>query len=95
MYGRVKQLRECGKRLSDRAISATPFTEGEVVVHGVAGLVVAEVKQANTQVGGPLLLLYDVRLTTMTSSGMLLKGEERPHGADGPAYVQEWSIRFQ
>ena len=95
MYGRVKQLRERGKRLSDRAIGAAPVVEGEVVVHGVAGMMVAEVKQRNTQVGEPLLVLYDARLTTMTSNGMLFKGEERPQGNDGPAYVQEWSVRFE
>jgi hypothetical protein len=42
-----------------------------------AGLIVAEVKQMNTQVGAALLVLYDARLTPMTSNGMLLMGEER------------------
>ena len=80
--------------MSDREIAAASFIEGDVVVHGLGGVVVAEVKQYGTQIGEPLLVLYDVRLTTMTTSGMLFRGEERTQGNDGPAYVQEWSVRF-
>ena len=94
MYGKVKQLRQRGKRMSDREIAAAPFVEGDIVVHGVGGVTVAEVKQPNTQVGDPLLVLYEARLTTMHGAGMLFKGEERPQGNDGPAYVQEWSVRL-
>lgn len=94
MYGKVKQLRERGKRKSDREIGAAPFVEGEVVVHAIGGTIVAEVKQPGSQVAAPLLVLYDARLTTMHSGGMLFKGEERPQGNDGPAYVQEWSVRI-
>ena len=94
MYGRVKQLRQRGKRMSDREIAAAPFVEGDIVVYGLAGVTVAEVRERNTQVGDPLLVLYDARLTTMHGAGMLFKGEERPQGNDGPAYVQEWSVRL-
>lgn len=80
--------------MSDREIAAAPFVEGELVVHGVAGVIIAQVKPPNTQVGDPLLVLYDARLTTMHGAGMLFKGEERPQGNDGPAYVQEWSVRL-
>lgn len=94
MYGRVKQLRQRGKRMSDREIATAPFVEGDIVVYGLAGVTVAEVRQRNTQVGDPLLVLYDARLTTMHGVSMLFKGEDRPQGNDGPAYVQEWSVRF-
>ena len=30
----------------------------------------------------------------MHSDRMLFKGIEKPDGEDGPAYVQEWSIRL-
>jgi hypothetical protein len=30
----------------------------------------------------------------MNSAGLLLKGEERPQGDAGPAYIQEWAVRF-
>lgn len=94
MYARVKQLRQRGKRMANREIEAAPFVEGDLVVHGVAGVIVAEVKERGNQVGDPLLVLYEARLTTMHSAGMLLKGEERLQGNDGPAYVQEWSVRL-
>ena len=58
MHGRVKQLRQRGKRMSDRKIAATPFVEGDIVVYGLAGVTMAEVRERNTQVGAPLLVLY-------------------------------------
>jgi len=30
----------------------------------------------------------------MNSAGLLLKGEERPQGDVGPAYIQKWAVRF-
>jgi len=95
MYGRVKQLRERGKRLSVHAIGTALAVAGEVRIFGLAASTVASVTDPNSQVGGSLLpLLYDARVTTMQNAGMLIKGEERPEGDDGPAYVQEWSVRF-
>ena len=95
MYGKVKRLRERGQRLSDRDIGQAPFAEGAVRVYGLAGVIVASVTDPASQVGDPLLpILYEAKLTTMTDGGMLLKGEERPQGDSGPAYVQEWSVRF-
>jgi len=95
MIGKVKRLRHQGKRLHDREIGAAPAVLGEVRVYGVGSSIVANVTDPNSQVGDPLLpTLYDVRLTTMTGPGMLFKGEERPQGDAGPAYVQEWSVRM-
>jgi len=96
MYGRVKRLRERGQRMSDREISQAPFAEGAVRVYGLGGVIVAAVTDPASQIGDPLIpLLYEAKLTTMTDGGMLLKGEERPQGDAGPAYVQEWSVRFE
>lgn len=95
MHGQVKRLRERGKRLSGHAIGAALAVAGEVRIFGLATSTVASVTDPNSQVSGPLLpLLYDARVTTMQNTGMLIKGEERPEGEDGPAYVQEWSVRF-
>ena len=95
MQGKVKRLRERGKRLSDREISQATFAEGAVRVYGLGAGIVATVTDPASQVGDPLLpILYEAKLTTMTDGGMLLKGEERPQGDAGPAYVQEWSVRF-
>jgi len=81
--------------MSDTEIGRSPFVEGEVRVYGLGASIVAEVNDPNSNVAEPLLpALYDVRLTTMHGPGMLLKGEERPQGDKGPAYVQEWSVRF-
>ncbi|WP_314435596.1 hypothetical protein [Massilia timonae] len=94
MFAKVKRLRERGQRMSDRQIASAAFVEGEVVVHGMTGMTVAEVQRPDSQVAEPLLVLYEARLTTMNSAGLLLKGEERPQGDKGPAYIQEWSVRF-
>jgi hypothetical protein len=94
MFGKIKRLRQQGRRLSDREIGAAQPTEGEVRVYGLGNSIVASVSDRNAQVGAPLLPdLYEVRLITMNGAGMLLKGEERPQGDTGPAYVQEWSVR--
>lgn len=96
MHGKVKQLRERGKRKSDREIGAAQFVEGEVRVYGVGMSTAATVTDPNSQVGAPLLpILYEARLVTMQSTSMLFRGEERPQGDDGPAYVQEWAVRIE
>jgi hypothetical protein len=93
MYGKVKQLRERGQRLHDRDIAQAPFVQGDVRVFGVGGSTVAEVTDPNSQVGESLFpRLYDARLIGMQSTKLLFKGEERPQGDGGPAYVQEWSV---
>lgn len=93
MYGKVKRLRERGARLSDRDIVKSPFVEGEVTVAGLGPVLVAQVRDPNSQVGTGLLpQLYDARLISMHGGKMLFKGEERPQGDAGPAYVQEWAV---
>ena len=94
MHGKVKRLRNRGQRLSDREIGQAPFVEGAIKVYGLGTGIVATVTNPTSQVGDPLLpILYEAKLITMNSGGMILKGEERPQGDTGPAYVQEWSVR--
>lgn len=82
--------------MSDQQIAAALPVEGELRVYGMGGTIEASVTDPSSQVGDPLIpVLYEAKLTTMQSSGMLLKGEERPAGDRGPAYVQEWSVRFE
>ncbi len=96
MFGKVKQLRRGGKRLSNHDIARSEFVEGEVRVYGLAGVIVACVTKADSQVGDPLIpLLYDAKLVSMHDRGMLFKGEERPQGDAGPAYIQEWSVMIE
>lgn len=93
MYGKVKALRSRGTRLSDHDIGRAPFVEGEVTLAGLGSTLVLTVVDPNSQVGSSLLpQLYDARLITMTQHKMLFKGEERPQGDAGPAYVQEWAV---
>ena len=93
MYGKVKQLRERGARLHERDIGQAPFVQGDITLVGLGPTHVLEVKDPNSQVGNSLFpRLYDARLTTMHGDKMLFKGEERPQGDSGPAYVQEWSV---
>jgi hypothetical protein len=94
MFGKVKRLRAGGKRLSNHEIARSDFVEGEVRVYGLAGVIVACVTAVDSQVGDPLIpLLYDAKLISMHGSGMLFKGQERPQGDPGPAYIQEWSVQ--
>lgn len=81
--------------MSDQQIAAALPVEGEVRVYGMGGTIQASVTDPDSQVGDPLIpVLYEARLTTMHGAGMLLKGEERPQGDKGPAYIQEWSVRL-
>lgn len=85
MHGQVKWLRERGKRLSGHAIGAALAIAGEVRMFGLEASTVASVTDPNSRVGGSLLpLLYDARVTTMQNAGMLIEGEERPEGDEGP-----------
>lgn len=96
MRAKVKPLRERGQRMSDHQIAAAVPVEGEVRVYVMGGTIQATVTDPNSQVGDPLIpILHEAKLTTMHGAGMLLKGEERPQGDKGPAYVQEWSVRFE
>lgn len=93
MYGKVKQLRGAGKRLSDHDIARSDFAAGEVRVFGLGSSIVTSVTDPQSQVGDPLIpVLYEAKLITMHGTKMLLKGEERPQGVSGPAYVQEWAV---
>lgn len=94
MIAKVKLLRQRGQRMSDNEIARATFVEGELVVHGMGGMILAELQRPGNQVAEPLLMLYEAKLTTMHGPGMLLKGEERTQGDKGPAYIQEWSVRF-
>lgn len=96
MFGKVKRLRASGKRLSSHDIGRSEYVEGEVRVYSLAGVIVASVSNPDSQVGGSLLPdLYDAKLVTMNEHGMLFKGEERPQGDTGPAYIQEWSVMVE
>ena len=96
MHGKVKRLRDQGKRLSDREIGQAPHVEGALTLFALRSSYVLEVKNPASQVGPSLFpSLYDVRLVTMHGGGMLFKGEERPQGDAGPAYVQEWSVMIE
>lgn len=96
MYGKVKRLRDRGARLSDQDIARAPFVEGKLVVAGMGGTLFVEVRDPNSQTSSSKIpALYEVRLTSMHAGKMLFKGEERPQGAAGPAYVQEWAIAIE
>ena len=88
-------MRERGHRLSDRDIGQAPFVEGAVRVYKLGASIVATVTDPSSQVGDPLIpVLYEAKLRTMTDGGMLLRGEKRLQGDTGPAYIQEWPVRF-
>jgi hypothetical protein len=96
MYGKVKRLRERGRRMSNREIGQAPHVEGELTLAMLRSTYVLEVRPRNSQVGPGLLPeLYEARLVAMHTGGMLFRGEERPQGDDGPAYVQEWSVMVE
>lgn len=90
MYEKGKRLRAAGKPLSDLDIARVQHVEGEVTLTGLAGTLVLAVTDPNSQVGDSLFpMRYEARLITMTDTKMLFKGEERPQGDTGPAYIQD------
>lgn len=96
MYGKVKRLRVRDKRLTDRENSQAIPVEGELKMAGHQWSMefVLSIVQKNDHVSGSLILsLHDPRLVAMHNGGMRLVGTERPDGEEGPAYMQEWSIR--
>jgi hypothetical protein len=93
MYGKVKRLRQRGQRLSDRDIANAPFVEGELSLFSMGGVFVLSVRDPNSQTAASLYPeLHEARLVGMQRGKMAFKGEERPQGDDGPAFVQEWSV---
>lgn len=93
MYSIVKRLRERGKRLTDRDISASAGVRGELTLAICGWRPVAKVYAPADQQRRPLIPeLDDAKLVTMTPAGMLLCGIER--AADGAEYVQEWSVKL-
>lgn len=96
MYGKVKRLRHHGKRLTNREVAQASYVEGYLTLVGIKGTYVLEVYRPNSQVGPSLFpALYEAKLITMHDGGMLFKGEERPDGDAGPAFVQEWSVMVE
>jgi hypothetical protein len=92
MYSIVKRLRERGRRLHDREISASPGVRGELAVAIVGFRPVATIYDPNDQQRRSLIPeLQNAQLVTMTATGMLFYGTER--ASDGAEYVQEWSVR--
>jgi hypothetical protein len=93
MYGKVKRLRDHGRRLSNREINQMAAIEGALTLAAVRSTYILQVRRHDSQVGPGLLPdLYEARLVAMHTGGMLFRGEERPQGDEGPAYVQEWSV---
>ena len=93
MYSIVKRLRERGRRLPDREISASPGVRGELVVAIVGYRPEATLYAPDDQQRKPLIPeLRGAQLVTMTTTGMLFYGTER--APDGAEYVQEWSVRL-
>lgn len=63
------------------------------MIANLAGTMLLEVKNWNSTSGEPLIpTLYELSITGMHGNKMMFKGEERPPGDAGPAYVQEWSV---
>ena len=95
MYVRAKQLRERGRRRSNHEISADEGKVGELTLASVGPSYQLNLNAPDSSVSAPLFpILHDAKLITMHGEGMLFKGEERPQGDAGPAYVQEWSVRI-
>jgi hypothetical protein len=96
MYVRVKQLRERGQRRHNQDIGADPGRVGELTFAFVGSSSQLNLNDPDSSVHAPLYpVLGDARLTSMHGEKMLYKGEERPQGDNGPAYVQEWAVQLE
>lgn len=95
MYVKAKQLRARGQRRPHQEIAADDGKVGELTLAMVGPSMHLNLNDPASSVHAPLLpLLYEARLTTMHGDKMLFRGEERPQGEAGPAYVQEWSVQL-
>lgn len=95
MHVKAKQLRHLGRRRHNQDIAADEGKVGELTLATVGPTCQLNLNDPASSVQAPLLpLLYEAKLTTMHGDKMLFKGEERPQGDDGPAYVQEWSVQL-
>jgi hypothetical protein len=93
MYSIVKRLRDRGRRLHNREVSAQPGVRGELVVAVCGHCPEAKLDEPTDQQRRPLIPeLQNVQMLTMTATGMLLYGTEL--GPGGAEYVQEWSVRI-
>jgi hypothetical protein len=82
MYSIIKRLRERGRRLHDREISASTGVRGELVLAICGYRPEAKVYDPNDQQRRPLIPeLRNAQLVTMTTTGMLFYGTEI--GQDG------------
>ena len=91
MYSIVKRLRQRGRCLHDREISAGVGVQGELVLAIRGYRPEAKLYDPNDQQRRPLIPeLRNAQLVTMTPTGMLFYGTEI--GQDGAEYVQEWSV---
>jgi hypothetical protein len=97
MYGKVKTLRVRGKRLSDQEIRHLEPLDGVLTLAGHQWSMeyVLTLRPRDNTVGLPLLELFQARIVVMHNDGMKFTGIERPHGDDGPAYVQDWSVMLE
>lgn len=94
MYVIAKPLRTHGKRRTDHEIAADQGKTGELTLAMVGPAYQLNLNDPSSSVHAPLLpVLYEAKLTTMGGERMLFKGEERPQGDAGPAFVQEWSVQ--
>ena len=92
MYSIVKRLREHGRRLHDRDISASPGATGELTLVISGGWPQAKLSKLDDQQMKPIIPpLQHAQLVTMHGDKMLLQGFEV--GPDGAAHMQEWSVR--
>lgn len=96
MYVRAKRLRERGRRRTEHEIAADPGVVGELTMSSVEAYYLLNLNDLDSSKHAPLLpVLFEAKLTTMHGDNMLFRGEERPEGKNGIAYVQEWSVRLE
>jgi hypothetical protein len=92
MYSIVKRLRERGRRLHDRDISASSGVRGDLTL-AICGIAPqANLSKLDDQQMKPVIPpLEHAQLITMHGDKMLFRGVER--ASDGAEYVQEWSVK--
>lgn len=95
MYVKAKRLREQGRRRRNEDIAADLGLVGELTLAMVGAAYQLNLNDPHSSVHAPLFpVLFEAKLTTMHGDKMLFKGEERPQGDAGPAFVQEWSVQL-
>ena len=93
MLVKVKILRQCGARRSDREIGADAGVDGRISLYQSGGQCELKLFADDGSRQEPIVpILFDAKVVTIHGDKMLYRGIERAGAAEDAQYLQEWSV---